>query len=122
MTTPTTSQPDLLDKARTFGRAHPRSVILGVIVLALIVGLVLTIHGNATSGFHNMGTLQTSVTQQADSKLGPNDQIQRVICVSTGANSAQCNVTSKSAFDAPYTVNVSIASDGNSWVSSGAGN
>jgi hypothetical protein len=114
--------PDLLDKARAYGRAHPKAVILGVIVLALIVGIGLTVHSRATSGYHNMGTLEQAVTQESNRVLdsnGSGDTVTRVICVSTGANSATCNVgvSDGSATSLPIT----ISPDGNSWINDDAG-
>ena len=86
---------------------------VGIIVLVIIVSAVGA-HQASQSGFHNMSTLQASVTKQ-ENKLAGYAVVTQDICVSTGANTATCSVQASDG--SSTSILVDIAPDGNSWVS-----
>lgn len=91
-------------------------VVIGVavaLVLGAVLALVMALSHHAPTGFHNMTTLQNSVIQQEEATSGA--QISSVQCVSTGANTASCNVQATDG--QAITIFVNISSDGQNWVS-----
>jgi hypothetical protein len=94
-------------------KRYPGRFILAAVGFLIIVVVVLVAaFGNSPFGYHNMSTLQKSVSQQEqqDSGITPST----VTCVPTGTNTANCNITAPGQ---SITVNVIISPNGNSWVS-----
>lgn len=91
--------------------------IAGVFVVAIgvTIGLLVSSSGGSKGGFYNMTTLENSVQSQVstDPAYGIGATVEG--CSMTGANTAQC-VISGGAGGQPSGMNITIASNGQSWV------
>jgi hypothetical protein len=75
--------------------------------------------GDNVTGFHDMVTLEYSVTSTENTDLanqGGPDQVASDTCNSTGATTAVCNLTDTDG--SSITLQVNISADDNTWVSS----
>lgn len=94
---------------------------LVVVGLAVVVAVIAAVAGgNSSSGFHNLQTLESSIQQQADSKLanaGSTDTVTNVACNPLGGNQYQCILTGSQGANDTYPVTVTVAPNGQSWSS-----
>ncbi len=93
--------------------------ITAIAGITAALGLGLAACSSSATGFHDMSTLETSVTQQANqgaANSGISGRVSQDVCVSTGANTATCAIQSDDG--SGTSIHVVIAADGNSWASS----
>ncbi len=107
----------------------------GVALAALIIGylwgavviivIVVALAGSSTSGFNNLTTLESSVTQQVNANLNnpsnaaysPGTSVTSVICVHNSGTQYSCAV--KASDGSSTSISITVSSDGSRWVSNG---
>ena len=90
---------------------------LGIFIFSLVLVLGFLVYTQTEQGFHNAQTLSDSVVQEINHNMATRGQTTRVTtatCVKGGQNDATCLLTLDDGTQT--SINVTIASDGSSWV------
>lgn len=105
-------------------RGHPVWTAFVVIILAIAVGVIIraasdSVAPAAPAGYNDPARLAASIKQQAGAKLAkeaPGTKITQVICVHASGTAFVCDVALSDGTS--VSDNVTVAADGNSYVSS----
>jgi hypothetical protein len=100
------------------------SYVWGGVVIVLIVAAIAA-SSNSATGFNDLGTLQSSVTQQVNSNLqnpsnaaySPGTNAVSTLCAHNSGTQYSCVVTLSDGTKLP--ISVTVSSDGSRWVSNG---